>query len=86
MNRELEKSFLRAAAEALNVPVEELSLASAKGSIPAWDSVGHLMLLLAIEGAFGVKLSTQEIEKLTTLAELFDKVQQREAEGRSAGT
>lgn len=58
----------RVVAETLRVPVESLSAASNNASVPGWDSVGHLNLVLAIEEHFHVRFTTEEIARMTDLA------------------
>ena len=36
-------------------------------SIPQWDSVAHLQLLLALEAEFGVQFSPDEMAQLSTI-------------------
>jgi acyl carrier protein len=38
--------------------------------IEGWDSFNHINLILAIERSFGVKFSTQELEKLESVADI----------------
>lgn len=35
--------------------------------IPGWDSVGHLNLMLALEGAFGLSLGIDDMTRLTSV-------------------
>lgn len=38
-------------------------------SIPAWDSIGHMSLVAAIEDAFEVMLSTDQVLSLSSFSE-----------------
>ena len=40
------------------------------GSIPAWDSVAHLNLILALEMEFDIRFETSEIPRLLSLGSL----------------
>ncbi len=51
--------------------------------IPQWDSLGALRLLLALEEAFGVTLSEDEVLRVSTVADLARVVDQ--AVGRAVG-
>ena len=42
------------------------------GQTPRWDSLGHIELILAIEGEFGVRVRTDQVRGLTTFALLRD--------------
>lgn len=36
-------------------------------TVPEWDSLNHLNLILAIESEFGIQFETSEIPELTTV-------------------
>jgi acyl carrier protein len=38
--------------------------------IPLWDSLHHINLIMAVEGHFGIKFRTGEIEKMTNVGDL----------------
>jgi len=38
----------------------------AMGSIPGWDSMGHMMLVAALENHFDVRFPTHALAELTT--------------------
>lgn len=38
------------------------------GDIPTWDSLSHMELILAIESAYGLRLTGDEIADLTSVA------------------
>jgi acyl carrier protein len=40
------------------------------GTVPDWDSVVHLNLILALESEFGVRFETSEIPNLLTVGKL----------------
>lgn len=42
--------------------------------IEAWDSVQNVMLMMEVEGAFGVRFSTPEIAYLKNVGDLADLV------------
>lgn len=37
------------------------------GDIPAWDSLGHMDLLMTLENRYGIQLSEETIAQLTSL-------------------
>ncbi|MCI0650276.1 MAG: acyl carrier protein [Planctomycetes bacterium] len=39
-------------------------------SIPAWDSLGHLQLIQALEQRFGVRFQLREIQTMDTLSNI----------------
>lgn len=61
------EAFLTFAAGVLKVPRATLSGASACGSIPEWDSVNHLRLVMEAEPRFGVSYPLERIPALKTI-------------------
>jgi len=55
-------------AEVLQLPVENFTDAASPESIPQWDSLAALNLVLALEEEFGVKLSAREIVAMRSIA------------------
>ncbi len=51
-----------------------LSPASAPDFTPGWDSMAHLEFVMALEAAFGIRLSSQDIMNLTSLAAAIEIV------------
>jgi acyl carrier protein len=44
---------------------------STKDSVPQWDSFGHLVLILELEKEFNLKLTTEQIEKMKSVADIL---------------
>lgn len=61
------EAFLTFAAGVLKVPRGTLSGDSACGSIPEWDSVNHLRLVMEAEPRFGVSYPLERIPELKTI-------------------
>lgn len=66
-----EQDFLTFVAGLFEVPVESLSLETAYQSIPQWDSVMHLRLVMEIEGEYGVTIPLDEIGNVKTLKDVY---------------
>ena len=60
----LEK-YINAFAEALEVPAEEVP-ALVYGESAAWDSVGHMTLIAALEDAFDIMVDMDDIIDLSS--------------------
>jgi acyl carrier protein len=54
-------------ASTFGVSVEEIPDEARSGAFANWDSLSHLELMLALEGEFGVRISTQEMLDLQSL-------------------
>ncbi len=61
------EAFLAFAARLFGVGRERLSGATAYASLPEWDSVGHLKLVMEAERAFGVSYPLERIPFMRTL-------------------
>ncbi len=51
-------------ADALQVPVESVADDSSPGTLPQWDSLAHLNLIMSLEQEFHVKFTIKEIVEL----------------------
>ena len=73
----VEEEKLRSVLESVFGP-EGLGLSDddGPGSIPAWDSVGHLNLIMTIEAEFGITFPTAEIPELRTLRKIRARLEQ----------
>ncbi len=63
--------LIACAATILKVDPASLSLDTTVGSIPEWDSVNHLRLILEAEKRFGVYYSMERIPTLKSLADFL---------------
>jgi acyl carrier protein len=43
----------------------------------AWDSLGHIQLIIAVETHFKVRLSNAEVARLTNVGDLIDLLQSK---------
>ena len=43
--------------------------------VDGWDSFNHLNIIVAVESEFGVKMQTNEIEKLSNVGDLVRAIQ-----------
>ena len=62
-------------AEAFGVTQDSLNANLSLGGVPAWDSLGHMRLLLAIEAAIGRQMTTVEaagIENVAAIVRLLE--------------
>lgn len=49
---------------------EAVAADTAQADVEAWDSVGHLNLMLLVEDTFGVTLDVPDMERLTSVPAL----------------
>lgn len=69
-----EREFLSFVAGLFRVAAETLSLETAYGSLPAWDSIMHLRLVMEVEGEYGVSFALEEIPDLKTLGDIYARL------------
>ncbi len=67
-----EEAFFALAAQVFGVPRETLTRETAFESIPQWDSINHLRLLMETEAAFGVHYPLARIPRLKTLGDFLN--------------
>lgn len=59
-------------ATTLNVPVESIDESTAAGVLPAWDSLGHVNLMMSIEQAFDLQLDVEDFPRLTSVKAIME--------------
>lgn len=64
-------------ASTFKVDPNSLNPESGPHTIPAWDSAGHLNLVLAIEKEFGIQFSEDDVVDLIDLGEIEAALQKR---------
>lgn len=57
-------------AEMLDVDPRTITAAFGRNDAPLWDSLNHLRLVSALEEAFGIKMTMQEIGEMTTFEQI----------------
>jgi acyl carrier protein len=67
---ELTKRILDLVAATFDVPVEELSEATAPENLPEWNSLGQLNLVLALEQEFGLQIAPEQTYEMVSVAEI----------------
>ena len=61
-------------ATVFNVDVKTVTPESTYETLPGWDSLGHLRLIMAVEEAFAVRFATDEIPTLLGVRLLCDAI------------
>jgi acyl carrier protein len=60
----------RLVARALHRPVEAVDETAMVGDLPGWDSLGHMSVVLALEGRIGRMLRPDEIGRLKSVSDI----------------
>lgn len=66
-----EKEFLAFVAGILEVPAESLSLESAYESVPEWDSVMQLRLVMELTAEYGIDIPVDEMADIKSLGQFY---------------
>jgi acyl carrier protein len=53
--------------ESFGVEPQTITMETAPGDVPAWDSMGHLTLATNLERAFGVSFDVDELMEMETV-------------------
>lgn len=58
------------------VDADDISAESTANDIDGWDSIGHTMLIMEIENAFGITMEGQETQKIDNVGDLAALISQ----------
>jgi acyl carrier protein len=58
----------------LNVPAEQIGLDSSPGTLPHWDSMRHIELILALEQEFGVQFQAIVLSEQLNVRQLCEEL------------
>jgi acyl carrier protein len=58
-----------------NVPASSVGLATSQQDLAAWDSLGHLNLVLELEQEFGISLAPEEVERMSDVATILNVIE-----------
>ena len=69
-----EREFLEFAAGVFGVPAEKLSVETSYGSIPEWDSMAQLRMVMEVSARYGVEIPFAEVVSVTSLWEFLRRI------------
>ena len=72
-----EQRIIRSVASALLLAESEINADTSFGSIPQWDSMGHMSVVLAIEQEFGLTFESYHIAELTSVSSIVSALLER---------
>lgn len=59
-------------ADTLKVPVAKITLQTRDEDLAAWDSLGHVNLMMAVEQTFDVEMDVEDFPTLTSVQAITD--------------
>jgi acyl carrier protein len=74
----VESRVARVVADVFTVPVEEVNAATSPDTIVTWDSVQHLILVLALEEELGVSFEPDDVERMTSVGAIVEAAHRRQ--------
>jgi len=76
----MQEQFLQFVASLLGVNRTQLSMDTAYQSIPEWDSLSHMRLIMEIEVEYGIEIPIELMAELLTLDALYARIPGGDAE------
>jgi acyl carrier protein len=73
----MEERIRQIAASVLGVPPGRLDPAASPDTVAGWDSLRHLNLVLALEEAFDIRFTVEDVGRMRTLGEVVRLVRTR---------
>lgn len=61
--------------ELFQLPPAEVTPETQFGDFPAWDSMGHMDLIMALESQFNVPVSAETISELTSVSAILQQLE-----------
>ena len=70
MNETVLARVQRIVAALFDAPPESITVDCSPQTLPKWDSMGHLTLVLQLEEDFGVQLTAEEVESMQSIGDV----------------
>ena len=67
MSPSTQNKLNRVLSQVLGIPAESIQEESSPDTIPGWDSLSHLNLILSIESEFGISLTPEEAMEMLSV-------------------
>ena len=72
MSDSLDERVRAIVADSLNLPMTAITDATGPGNPAAWDSLGHLNVVIGLEQEFGVSFDPDDVEAMTTVDAIIE--------------
>jgi acyl carrier protein len=73
----LEEKVIEIIANTLEVSVEVINQDMAIGDIPEWNSLGHILIISALEKSFEIKFDPESIMDMEDVTDIVDAIEER---------
>jgi acyl carrier protein len=71
----MNKILIEAVSSILEIPPEDVVPETSQVNTPSWDSLAHLRLILEIEQNLCIRFRSQDIPRLTSVADLCKAIE-----------
>jgi acyl carrier protein len=78
---EIEARVLAAISRLFGIAPSDLGPTSHMDELPAWDSMGHMELIVTLEREFGVSLPTYRLHEMVSVPAIVDALLELDAGG-----
>jgi len=66
MSKEIDERITKTMSAVFGESIETVNTSASPGTIAAWDSLGHVNLILALEKEFGIQFAQEELEQMVS--------------------
>ena len=73
------EAFLSFVADLMELPAEKLTPETSYNSIPQWDSVMPLRMVMEIEARYGVEIPIDHVAEMDTLAKFYKYIEKNKS-------
>jgi len=67
-----EERVCKSIAKVFSIDPEQVNINSSNKTIDAWDSLGQLQVIMALESEFNIRFRTNDIPNLTSVKKLIE--------------
>jgi len=64
-------------ADVFKLSPDEITVETQFGDLPAWDSMGHMDLMVALETTFGIEITAETISALISVPAILEHLQSK---------
>ncbi len=77
----LEKKVFKIISQIIDVPFEQINVSSSPEEFEKWDSFQHMNLILALEEAFEIRFTDDEIVQMVNAGIILEAVRKKAMKG-----
>lgn len=72
---DVKEKIFKVISQVMGVPVEDVNEDSSPDSIPDWDSLRHMNMILALEEEFGLEFTDEQLVEMLSVGIIILEVQ-----------